>query len=250
VVCLDAPEPTIEHDRNFLDIMETGFLNRNAGIPYSVYVPRNYTPQSKWPAILFLHGSGESGSDGVKQTAVGLPQAVRLFPERFPALVIMPQSVLERPWVDPVWQGHALAALDATLKEFHVDEDRVYLTGLSKGGAGAWYLAMRAKQRFAALVPVCGRIQAGKSSTAPWTGIETVDFEQAATKLGAKLPIWVHHGSADPTVDVEQSRQMVAALKKVGNPVQYSEYENVGHNSWDRAYQNPEFAQWLFAQRR
>jgi len=230
--------------------METGFLNRNAGIPYSVYVPSNYSRQAKWPVILFLHGSGESGSDGIKQTAVGLPQAVRLFPERFPALIVMPQSVRERPWVDPKLQNAALGALDATLAEFSADSDRVYLTGLSKGGAGAWYLAMRARERFAALVPVCGRIEPGKTSTASWDGIETVGFEAAAAKIGPKLPVWVHHGSADNTVPVDQSRQMVAALKAVGNPVQYSEYEGVNHNSWDRTYQNAAFAQWLFAQHR
>jgi len=230
--------------------METGFLNRHAGTPYAVYVPANYTPNSKWPLILFLHGSGESGNDGVKQTAIGLPQAVRLYPERFPALVVMPQSVLNRPWVDPVWQTHALRALDATLAEFSVDPDRVYLTGLSKGGAGAWYLAMRAKERFAALAPVCGRIEPGANSTATWNGIETVNFEQAASKIGKDMPVWVHHGDADKAVPVEQSRKMVEALKAIGSEVKYSEYEGVGHNSWDRAYQSPEFPQWLFAQHR
>jgi predicted peptidase len=230
--------------------METGFLHRTAGAPYSVYVPSNYSTISRWPVILFLHGSGESGNDGLKQTAIGLPQAVRLFSERFPAIVVMPQSVLHRPWVDPVWQTNALKALDATLAEFSVDPDRVYLTGLSKGGAGAWYLAMRAKERFAALVPVCGRIEPGANTTAPWTGIETVSFDEAAKRLGPDLPIWVHHGDADKTVPVEQSRKMVAALKAIGNPVRYSEYEGVGHNSWDRAYQDLAFPQWLFAQNR
>ncbi|MBM3763379.1 MAG: phospholipase [Acidobacteria bacterium] len=230
--------------------METGFLNRNAGAPYSVYVPSNYSTISRWPVILFLHGSGESGSDGVKQTAIGLPQAIRLFPERFPAIVVMPQSVLNRPWVDPVWQANALQALDATLKEFSVDQDRVYLTGLSKGAAGAWYLAMRAKDRFAALAPICGRIEPSTNSTAPWSGIETVTFDQAAKLLGPDLPIWVHHGDADKTVPVEQSRQIVAALKTIGNPVRYSEYEGVGHNSWDRAYQDAAFSQWIFSQHR
>jgi predicted peptidase len=231
-------------------MMETGFLNRNAGIPYSVYVPANYIPQSKWPAILFLHGSGESGSDGIKQTAIGLPQAIRLHPERFPAIVVMPQSVLDRPWIDPNWQGLALGALDAAIAEFSVDPDRVYLTGLSKGGAGAWYLATRAPGRFAALAPVCGRIEPSTTSTASWAGVPTLSFEQAAAKLGDRLPIWVHHGDADPTVPVEQSRKMVAALKAIGNPVRYSEYPGVHHNSWDRAYQDPALPQWLFTQRR
>lgn len=232
------------------DKIESGFLNRNGRSPYAVYVPANYSRQAKWPVILFLHGSGESGTDGVKQTAVGLPQAVRLYPERFPALMVMPQSVLERPWVDPKWQGLALSALDATLEEYSCDVDRVYLTGLSKGGAGAWYLAMRERERFAALAPVCGRIEKSTTSTASWEGIETVGFGEAAKKLGTELPIWVHHGDADKTVPVEQSRQMVEALKAVGNEVQYSEYEGVGHNSWDRAYQAASFPQWLFAQRR
>ncbi len=230
--------------------METGFLNRNAGIPYSVYVPSNYTPQWKWPVILFLHGAGESGTDGIKQTAIGLPQAIRLRPERFPALVVMPQSVPERPWIDPKWQTLALAALDATMAEFSIDPDRQYLTGLSKGAAGAWYLAMSAQARFAALAAVCGRIEPSKTSSASWEGIPTVGFEEAAAKIGPTLPISVYHGDADPTVPVEQSRQMVAALQKIGSSVRYSEYAGVNHNSWDRAYQDPAFPQWLFAQNR
>jgi predicted peptidase len=230
--------------------METGFLNRNAGIPYSVYVPANYTSQWKWPVILFLHGAGESGTDGIKQTAIGLPQAIRLRPERFPAIVVMPQSVPERPWIDPKWQNLALAALDATMAEFSIDSDRQYLTGLSKGAAGAWYLAMRSQGRFAALAPVCGRIEPSKTTSASWEGIPTVGFEEAAAKIGPQLPIWVHHGDADPTVPVEQSRKMVAALQKIGSSVRYSEYPGVNHNSWDRAYQDPAFPQWLFTQNR
>lgn len=235
---------------------ETGFLDRELSLAgemfrYQVYVPRNFSPQQKWPVILFLHGGGESGKDGLKQSAVGLPQAVRLHPERFPAVIVLPQSSRERPWSHELEQAQALAALDKSIAEFNGDPDRVYLTGLSKGGHGAWRLAYREPSRFAALVPICGAIVPRRLLEQP--GIKESDIPNAAqiaAKLGPELRIWVFHGAADSTVPVENSREMVKALRALGSQVRYTEYEGVGHNSWDRAYNDPELPAWLFAQKR
>ncbi|MDX1980292.1 MAG: alpha/beta hydrolase-fold protein [Bryobacteraceae bacterium] len=142
---------------------ETGFLDREVSsggemFRYQVYVPRDYTADRDWPVILFLHGAGQSGSNGLTQTEIGLPNAIRKNPERFPAIVVMPQSAPARQWTTPVEQDQALAALDKTMKEFRGDPKRVYLTGLSKGGYGTWSLAARAPERFAAIVPICGGV--------------------------------------------------------------------------------------------
>ena len=93
------------------------------------------------------------------ETQIGLPQAIRLHPERWPFVVVMPQVPFSHHhWTDPDMMAMAMAALDAEIKEFHGDRDRVYLTGLSLGGYGAWEIAKTYPHRFAALVPVCGGV--------------------------------------------------------------------------------------------
>lgn len=236
---------------------ETGFLNREVTVEgqkflYQVYVPRDFTAEKAWPVILFLHGAGESGSDGIKQTLIGLPGAIRKNPERFPAIVVMPQSAPQRRWSDKVEQDQALAALEKSIVEFRGDRDRIYLTGLSKGGAGTLHLAYRDPKRFAAVAPVCARLipSASQLEAAGKKESDYPTYEDAARKFGAELPVWFFHGDADPTVPVESSRKLVEALKAIGSGVRYTEYPGVGHNSWDKAYGEADFVSWLFAQRR
>jgi predicted peptidase len=155
-------------------------------------------------------------------------------------------------------QDQALAALEHSIEEFHGDRDRVYLTGLSIGGRGAWALAFKEPRRFAALVVITGPVMVldRPSYTQQMRAIllkETpfvhdVDpYRTVATKL-KDVPIWLFHGTADPIHPVSESRHMAAALRSVGAAVRYSEYEGVGHDSWDRAYAEPELMSWLLAQ--
>ncbi len=216
----------------------TGFLDRAVTIegksyPYVVYVPRAYRAEKPWPAILFLHGAGERGSDGLKQSEVGLGRAVRMNPERYPAITVFPQCPTGDSFRS-LGGKIALMALDATLKEFKIDEKRQYLTGLSMGGYGTWAIAAQFPERFAALVPICG---GGEPAT-------------MAPRLKG-VPIWVFHGDADQAVPVARSREMVEAIKGAGSTVvKYTEYPGVGHNSWDAAYGDAEMATWLFSQHR
>lgn len=236
---------------------ETGFLDREVSVNgqlfrYQVYVPRDYRADRAWPVILFLHGAGESGDNGLTQTLIGLPAAIRKNPERFPAIAVLPQSSPKRWWTDTIEQDQALAALDKSMREFHADPDRVYLTGLSKGGFGTWHLAGREPGRFAAIAPICGGVALPKPLLERF-GLKESEFptnEEMARKIGAKMPVWVFHGADDKTVPAELSREMTSALKALGSGVKYTEYEGVGHNSWDKAYGDPEFATWLLAQRK
>jgi predicted peptidase len=143
---------------------ETGFLNRHltfAGKEYSyqVYVPANWTPAKKWPVILFLHGYGESGDDGLASTDVGIGSAIRMTPGRFPFVVVFPQCPWQHWWANDDMARMALATLDAEVKEFNGDPDRLYLTGLSMGGYGTWYIASHFHEKFAAVAPVCGGLR-------------------------------------------------------------------------------------------
>jgi len=235
---------------------ETGFLNRlvvveGVSYHYQVFVPADWTPDKKWPIVLFLHGAGERGDDGLAQTQVGIGAALRLHSDRFPAIVVMPQCRKDAWWTEPAMEAQALAALKQSSKEFHADPDRVYLTGLSMGGYGSWAFAAKSPGKWAAAVVICGGIVVPKRPGLPETPVTAgVDpYDDAAKKIGSAMPIWVFHGGADPTVPVEESRKMVAALKAIGSEVKYTEYEGVPHNSWDKAYAEPDLPAWLFAQK-
>ena len=239
---------------------ETGFLNRSVVVEeteyrYQVYVPREYKRSTAMPIILALHGGGEYGRDGLLQTDVGLGRAIRRNADRFPAIVVFPQSP---PGGTPGFQALggriALAALDKSIAEFGADPSRVYLTGLSMGGNGAWYLAYHHPDRFAALVVVCGFIEAftGTASGVRYPAIvdSVPDPFAAIAQRVSRIPIWIFHGDADQTVPVEASRRMAAALKAVAATFQYTELPGIGHNSWDVAYGNADLAAWLFRQQR
>lgn len=198
---------------------------------YAVYVPDDYTKRRAWPAVLFMHGSGERGTDGERQTTVGIGRAIREHPERFPCIVIMPQCPPDLKWEGPMLDM-ALACLEKTEHDYNIDPERIVLTGLSLGGYGTWALGAACPERFSALVPVCG-------------GGETSDA--AALAL---TPIWCFHGDADPVVPVDRSREMVVAVRTAGGDVRFTELPGVGHNSWDDAYGNPELIAWMLQQRR
>ncbi|MFH0991249.1 MAG: prolyl oligopeptidase family serine peptidase [bacterium] len=236
---------------------ETGFLNRSITVAghtylYQVYVPASYTPDRLWSVILFLHGAGERGSDGLLPTHVGLGAAIRQNPSRYPVIAVFPQAPKDSLW-SSVPAQMAMAALDATMKEFTIDVNRVYLTGLSMGGNGTWYLAYRYPSKFAAITPICGWV----IQFNPWASkVEPVVPRELSSPLQSladqlkQTPTWIFHGEEDNAVPVEQSRLVAEAFKKAGIDVQYTELPGIGHNSWDAAYGSTKFVTWLFAQRR
>lgn len=216
----------------------TGFLDRamtldGTSYRYVVYVPRDYSAARKWPVVLFLHGAGERGSDGLKQSQVGIGGGIRMLSERYPAIVVMPQCATGDRWAGKM-ADQALKALDQTLAEFNCDADRQYLTGLSMGGYASWRIASEHPERFAAVVPICGG------------GMP----ESMAPRL-KDVPVWAFHGDQDRAVPVTRSREMVEAIKAAGGTkIRYTEYPGVEHNSWDKAYAEKEMTDWLFAQTR
>jgi len=230
---------------------ETGFLDRTVIVQgtsykYQVYVPENWSPKQKWPVILFLHGAGERADDGLIQTQVGIGRAIREHRERFPVIVVLPQCRKNIWWSQSPMDDVVIATLEAATKEFHGDKNRTYLTGLSMGGYGTWYLAEKYPSRFAAIVPICGgillpdmaRIQSADDSS-PYT--------EAAKKIGGKTPTWIFHGADDPVVPVSESQKMNEAMKALGGDVRYTEYPGVGHDSWNKAYDEAEVFKWMLS---
>lgn len=218
---------------------------------YQVFVPASAAGGRMPPVIVFLHGSGERGSDGAKQTQVGIGTYIRAHQDEFPAIVVFPQAPDETEW-----SGNAdlvFGSLDAATREFNGDPDRTYLTGLSMGGYGTWEMAMRAPGRFAALVPVCGGLVHPRRPSMGVSGLEgaTDPYARVAGKLKG-VPVWQFHGARDDVVSPEYSRQMDAALKAAGaRDARLTIFPEANHNSWDPAYsQTPELWTWLFAQRK
>lgn len=205
----------------------TGELRTEASYPYLLYLPHDYEkePEKCWPAILFLHGIGERG-DGNLETlfTTGLPRYLS-GQEDFPFVVICPQCPLTTKWFR---EAQGLSALvDAVLKEYRIDEDRFYLTGLSMGGYGTWMLAASYPEKFAAAAPICG---GGLGSYGDYL---------------KELPIWAFHGDADPLVPVEESIKMVNKINELGGHAKLTVYPGVEHDSWTRTYENPELYQWF-----
>jgi predicted peptidase len=231
-----------------------GFVLRSitsAGItyPYQVFLPRGYDRSRRWPVIFALHGGAERGSDGQKQMTVGLGPVVAAQRATFPAVVVFPQvPALGGEKVTDEFLAAAIPELDRAMAEFNGDPDRVYIAGNSLGGIFAYALAYQNPGRFAALVvapgSTGGRVIAGNRTTP-----EAVVDSMFAQRL-RNLPMWIFHGSADPTLPVARARAVVQALRVVGAPITYTEYAGVGHDVWDRAYATPELWTWLFAQRR
>jgi predicted peptidase len=196
---------------------------------YLLYLPREYGEENgtRWPLILFLHGSGERGTDLSKVKAHGPPKLVSEGQE-MPFIIVSPQCPARSNW-----EPEALVELlDQIVRKYAVDKDRIYLTGMSMGGAGTWALASAHPERFAAIAPVCGWGDPGM-----------------ARRIRA-MPVWVFHGAEDDVVPLQASQEMVDALRQVGNEARFTVYPDVGHDSWTQTYNDPALYEWFLSHRR
>ena len=242
-----AAEPARHHP----PVQETGFLNRQIVVHgvmhrYQVYVPEQWSAADHklWPIILFLHGRGERGAEGMWQTQIGLPQAVRDHPERWPFVIVMPQCPQDAFWTDPDALALAMLTLDEETEEFHGDPQRTYLAGLSMGGYGAWELARLYPQRWAAVAIAAGGIF---WSYAPerWQHSSTLPAEYARA-LG-HTAVWLFHGSNDPVVQPKQDELLFDAIKAEGGRVRLWLYQGLHHDCWTRAFNEPDLSRWLLS---
>jgi predicted peptidase len=197
---------------------------------YQLFLPRGYLASGKvaWPLIIFLHGSGERGSDIEKVKVNGPPRIIADHPGS-PFILVSPQLP------EGNWDVATLDRLLATLrKRYRVDASRIYLTGLSRGGYGTWDWAIARPDLFAAIAPVAGK----------------ADITQACTIKD--LPIWAFHGDNDDIVPPIGSFAMVEAVRtcKGAVPPRLTIYPGTNHGSWVPAYDDPALYRWLLEQRR
>ncbi len=251
-LCLLAPLAAYARKR------DTGFIDRTTTIQgiqykYQVFIPEDWTPHRKWPVILFLHGAGERGDDGLLETDVGIGTAIRTDRATFEAIIVMPQCEKKHWWMLPPMDELAMAALAEATREFHGDPHRTYLNGLSMGGYGAWHLAQQHPGTFAALVVICGGIRPSATAQKAIPALAKVtppdspkSYLDAAQRIG-KVPVWIFHGADDKIVPVSESQRMSEAMKQIGAEVRYTEFPGVGHASWNKAYDEPTLFPWLFS---
>lgn len=227
---------------------------RGFGVPgdppvrYRLMRPADDDPSMLYPFVIFLHGAGERGDDNTSQLLY-LPEVLAR-PEcrkRYPCYMLAVQCAADDKWVEVEWgqtdwtPPHTVsramrrlqAAAAAVVAQQRIDEDRIYLTGLSMGGFGCWQWAGAQPEAFAAVAPLCGG----------------GDVDDAADL--ARLPIWAVHGTLDDAVPVAHSRRMIEAIRAAGGKPKYTELTDVGHDCWTPAYE-PAFGllDWMFAQRR
>ena len=195
-------------------------------LPHLLFLPQDYEADTarQWPLILFLHGAAERGDDLNKVRRHGLPKLTEGNPH-FPFIVLSPQCPAGTYW--PHHVGDLNGLLGRTCQQYRVDCGRVYLTGMSMGGYGTFYLSMAYPERFAALAPICGGGDPSKVSRIK------------------HLPIWVFHGARDNVVPIEESEIMVSALRKAGADVQFTVYPHATHDAWTETYNNPKLYEWL-----
>lgn len=220
-------------------------------VRYRVFVPATaLLAAGPPPMVLFLHGSGERGSNNRSQTRAGLGPYLREHATTFPALVVFPQVP-----DDEAWTGRnievALAALDAATAEFGGDRTRTYATGMSMGGYGTWEVALTQPHRFAALVPVCGAVYPPPEESRDLR-VTLVDGQaDPYTSIAQRLrhvPVWMFHGAEDDVVPPRDDQRLFAAFRANAGTARYTEYPDGNHNAWDDAYADPRLWSWLFRQ--
>ena len=220
-------------------------LNRDGKfMPYRLFIPHTAAQTEPLPLIVWLHGASGLGTDNVRQVTEGGNEiGSRLWIKadiqaKYPSFVVAPQSPSAEMWGTTTserltkYGQLVIDLIDSLAKEFPIDRDRIYLLGQSRGGIGVWDLIAKRPDVFAAAVPLCAIGNPKKIGAA------------------SDVKVWAFHGAKDPGMSVNNTREMVAALKAAGGVVKYTEYADLGHDIWARAFAEPDLPAWLFAQRR
>lgn len=224
------------------------FVYKGDTLHYRILYPEHYDPDKKYPFILFLHGAGERGSDNESQLKHG--SFLFTSPENrnsYPAIVVFPQCPADGYWAPMEQDGNdrifpenpkptpSMRMVEQLVRHYmkqeSVDRNRMYILGLSMGGMGTFDYICRHPKQFACAIPICGGVHLER------------------LKKVRHMPIRIYHGSVDPVVSVEFSRNAFIELKALGSEkVEYKEYTGVEHDSWNNAFAEPDFLEWMFRQ--
>ena len=229
-------------------------ISGNDTLNYRILKPKDFDKNKKYPLLLFMHGSGERGSDNQAQ----LKHGSSLFTEaanreNFKAFVVFPQCPTGDYWASITYSNEGeglgfgfnkqgppqkslkmvLGLMDQLVKNPNVDPSRIYVMGLSMGGMATYELLQRRPELFAAAIPICGG----------------ANLENAG--LYAKnTPVWIFHGTDDRVIHPKYSIEIAQAINEAGGSPRLNLYDNTGHDSWTRAFAEPDFLSWLFSHKK
>ena len=223
--------------------------NESEKLNYRLRYPENFNSEKKYPLLLFLHGSEGRGNDNEQQlwdaNSIGAFSKQKIA-TKHESFIFAPQVPANERWVSTNWNtdNYRLVPISSSMRltfealdsfidnNKNIDENRIYVLGLSMGGWGAWDAISRRPNFFAAAVPICGG----------------GDPEQAI--YFKDVNIWAWHGEEDSVIDVKKSQDMVQALVKVKGNIKYSEIKVRGHDSWLDVWNSNDLWNWLYNQRK
>lgn len=232
----------------FQNTDKKGFVSREfidhhgATHKYVVYVPLHLKPDDRPPVILYLHGEGKRGSDGVMPLRDGLGPAIWEMKRNFPFVVLFPQEPVNEAEVTNhrnIYFQRVIQMLDKTVHEYHADPDRVSVTGLSSGGFHSWNIVDQYPNRFAAVFPFSS----------------VCDNELIKRVILTKIPVWNFYVKGDDHKTGDCFRNLYPELIEMGFSPHFTELDGTlsdqwwKHNSWDYATRDNAFLNWLEKQR-
>lgn len=235
--------------QNLEEYKKEKFIKNKDTLNYRILFPKDFSEDKNYPVVLFLHGAGERGSNNEAQLVHG----GKLFlgkREEFPAIVIFPQAPKEDYWArveverDSVpYQFNfkntaeptqaltlVMGLMDSITKQKYVNQDRIYIGGLSMGGMGTYEMLYRKPQMFAAAFAICG-------------GADPAIVKEYPEGFN----IWIFHGEKDDIVLPKYSKIMAREINSQGGNAKLSLYPEDNHNSWDTAFAEPHLLAWLFS---
>jgi len=230
------------------------FVKNNDTLRYRILYPENMKKGKKYPLVLFLHGSGERGTDNIKQLVHGGDYFVeKRNRKKYPAIVVFPQCPPNVKWTNrakqqdksgtwvfdfpvkkeaPVPTKLTNNLVDELLQSNIVDTKKVYIMGISMGGMGTLEFLYRWPNKYTAGVVICG------------------GHDQKLAKKYSHVPVWFFHGEKDDIVPPIYSKQIYQVLKGSNSNTQYTLFSNDNHNSWDSTFKQPKLLKWLFKQKK
>lgn len=208
-------------------------LNQNpkdTNYHYISYTPKEYKADSlkKWPLIIYLHGGSARGTDTIKLFTYGIPDQIWRGRE-FPFVIVAPQCPINQRWSTDNWFENFY---EEVTTKYRVDTNRIYLTGLSLGASGTWFLAMKYPEKFAAIAPMSGFTR-------------HIDYIKNNTDKLFDMPIWAYHGKLDTVVEFEDTEWIVNKLEGKNRHLKFSVFPDGGHGIHWFEYPKEELYNWF-----
>jgi len=203
---------------------------KQVSYPYLPYLPKDYNSDTlkRWPLVIYLHGGSQRGTNLKKLYDSGIPDQIYRGRE-FPFIIISPLCPLHLRWSTDDWFETFFNEISDT---YRIDTTRVYLTGLSLGGSGTWYIAEKYPEKFAAIAPISG----------PTSVMNYI--EKNINKL-IDMPIWAFHGKIDDVVSFEETERMVKKLEGKNRDLKFTVEPAVGHGIAWMVYPGQELYDWF-----